>query len=690
MPPMDALAQLQAIFNEIQTCDSRRFAENTGAALAIIPKDSSFLRIIDAILVCPRSSPPPKVTHFVRRILEELSETSKDIFNIILVYLLDKTHCKSTRVRKNSLRLIGIMLSIEGDCNDDVLAKIAEKLFDKEPSVRKEALKICIAFQSRRLSDSLTIQATIKDIVRYDPSHEIRRIVFLGLELSEPTLNCVLERCIDSNTSIRKAFWAQYFPRIELEKLTHIQRVYLMKRGIGEREFNAKDIFLQKIRNYGLDRFIEGFYCEEQEYELCVEEYIKGSTEQYEMVRYTPGYLHFLSCYYKVVEEENGRDALNLLPLEEFLQVFYLKCVELEKMAEGTEESGRQLKVLKYFLKILSFYDLFTDGAKKYVLSIVNHIILTCGFIPAVEDCVVLLAKTCPDNLVKITGSLIKKTRGKPICFSICESVAKHLPLGEIHEAILNEIAILDIEQSVGLFFWYFVKNPNPSIESQYLSLLPNKKVVEGCADLVLTGILDVSKIEGCLLTQLSRFNQNCVVPVCKLLLGKRLCSAEFVKYLLLVYYSTEADCIQQYLSLFFFEYFRVNPQSLTSVFCEVLELISSNHRVFIDQSLFWLSSTGNTAEYQSLYLNVCVFIHNNYDTLVSRKCCFSTLSAIPVEPSWDPRMTKRIIAVLGLIIRKRPRENVNVLLSQVIEVDDGTPLPPEEFESLKKIVRIQ
>ncbi|ELA42814.1 uncharacterized protein VICG_00129 [Vittaforma corneae ATCC 50505] len=688
---MDTLIQLQTIFNEIQTCDSRRFSENMSTVLAIIPRDSSFLRIIDSILVFPKSSLPPKVTYFVRRVFEELNETNKSIFNIILMYLLGKTYCKSTKIRKNSLRLINAMLAIEGDCcDDDLLAKIAEKLFDKEPSVRKEALKICIIFQNRHLSDSLTIQTTIKDIIRHDPSHDIRRVGFLGLELNESTLNCILERCVDSNMPIRKAFWMQYFPRIELEKLTCAQRIYLMKKGVNEREFNAKEIFLQKIRNYELDQFIEYFYCEEHEYELCVEEYLKNSTEEYEMIKYTPSYLHFLTCYYKIAEERNGRDALKLLPLDEFLQIFYVKCVELEKIAESVEDSTKQFKILKYFLKILGFYDLFTDDSKKYVLSIVNHIILACNFIPVVEECIVLLAKTCSDNLVKIAGGLIKKTRGRPICFSICEFVMKYLPFGEIHEAILNEIAILDIEQSTSLFFWYFVKNPNPNIESQYLTLLPNKKVVEGCADLALMGILDTSRIEDCLLTQLSRFNQNCVVPVSKLLLGKKLCSSEFVKYLLLIYYSTEADYIQQYLSLFFFEYFRINPQSLISVFCEVLELISSNHKVFVDQSLFWISNTENAMEYQSLYLSICIFIYNSYDALISKKHCFSVLSAVPVESSWDPMVTKKIITVLGLIIRKRPRENVNALLNQVMEIDDGTPLPPEEFENLKKVVKIQ
>lgn len=687
---MDTLTRLQGIFNEIQACDSRRFAENMRVALDVIPSDNSFLRIIDTILLCQRNSPPPRVQHFLKRVLEELSETNGSIFQIILAYLAEKTGCKSVKVRKNALRLISTMLSIQGGCSDnDLLAKIAEKLFDREPGVRKEALKMCMRYQTQYLSSSLTVQAAIKDIIRYDPSHEVRRIGFLGLEMNETTLNCILERCIDSSTSIRKAFWMQYFPKMDLSRLKYPQRIYLMKKGMGEREFNAKDIFLDKIRNYGLEQYIEDFYCEDKEYEMCIEEFLKGSTEQYEMKRYTPNYLHFLSCYYKVVEEKEGRDSLNLPPLGKFLEIFYSKCVELERSAAASSVRDSELKVLKYFLKILGFYDLFAEAERKYVHSIVNHIVLSYGLIPLAEECIILLTKTYDTGLEKITGSLIKKTRGTPICFALCEAVMKHLPLGEIHGAILSEIAILDIEQSADMFFWYYVKNPNPNIEAQYLEMLPAKKVMEGCADLVLMNILDAEKVEGVFATQLVRFNQHCVIPVCKLLLGRKICSHDYVKALLLMYYSTDAEYIQQYLSLFFFEYFRTTPDLLIDAFCEVLALITANHRIFVDQTLFWLSNSESSLVRQSLYLSICVFIHNNYDELNNRKHYFSALSCITPDSSWDALTSKKIITVLGLIIRKRPRENVSVLLNQVIEVDDGTPLAPDVFERLRDTLRI-
>lgn len=692
--PMNTLDQLQEIFNEVQDCDSKTFSENIQLAMSIIPKDNSLLRIFDTLLMCQRNTVPTKVSYFIKRILEELIKTNKNIFDTILLYLVNKTSCKSTKVRKNALKIINIMLSIDvSSPNEEVLAKVAERLFDKEQSVRKEALKISIPFQNYPLSDKITIQTTIKDIVRYDTSHEIRRIGFLGLDFCPSTFNCILERCIDSNVNIRKTFWLHYFSRIDLKQLEYSQRIYLMKRGICEREFDAKQIFLERIREYGLNQFVDDFYCEDKEYEVCINEYLNNCNDEYELSSYTPSYLHFMCCYYKYIEEKKGKDSLNLLPLEEFLQIFYFKCTEAENTIDkSTVQSNISdcFKVLKYFLRILSFYDLFTSESKKYVYSIVNHLIVKSNFTETVDDCVSLIVKTCTEDLTKIAGSLIKKTKGRPICFAICEAVVKYVEYGMIHDAIVNEIAIFDIESSLDILFWYFIKNPNENIKSQYLSFLPNKKVVEGCADLVLKGILDAGDIEDVFLRHLSKFNVSFVIPMCKLLLGKKINSNEAVKYLLLIFYSTEEDQIQQYLSLFFFEYFRFNPDRLIEIFCEVLELISSNHRVYVDQALFWISNTPDSIKIQQLYFNICVFIVNNYDELKNRKQMFAVLTRIHPDSTWDKITNKKIIVVLGLIIRKRPRENLNLLLNLVLEIDDGVPLSAADYEDLKLIVKME
>lgn len=688
---MNTLTRLQLIFNEIQSCDAKKFSESLGEVLKLVPIDNSFLRIIDSVILTDKNTLPPKVAHFIRRVLEEQSHSNKIVFGSILGYLANKIGCKSTKVRRNSLKFISLMISIDKSyLTSTLLEKIAERLFDKEQSVRKEALKICIPFQTYSLGDTITIQTTIKDMIRYDQSHEIRKIAFLGLEFCSGTLNCILERCIDSNTQIRKAFWSQYFDKIDLKQLDHCQRIYLMKKGLNEREFDAKTIFIRKVKELGLKSFIENFYCEDDEYENCIADYLKDCTEEYCLDNYTPSYLNFLCFYYKIKEDRDGRDSLKLFDLEEFVQIFYLKCKETEKILEnGIGDVNQHFKVLKYLLKILSFYDIFTEESKKFVYSIINHLSQQANFTQIVEDYVLLGIKISNDKAVNFIGNLVRNTKGKPVCFLICEFAMKHLPYSEMFDAILGEIAIFQIENSYNILFWYLMKNYKPEVEEQYLNFLPNKKVIEGVADLVLSNIINIDKIKEPLAMQLSKFNTASVIPICKLLLAKKITDFDFLKNLLIIFYSTDNESIQQYLALFFIEYFRESIEPLVEIFCKVLEMITSNHKIFIDQTIFWISNSRKANGLQTLYFNICIFIVNNYDSLLNKKYLFNTLAKINVSDQWDSILTKKIIFLLGIILRKRPRENANSLLNPLVEIDDGEPISSEDFESVKKLISL-
>lgn len=688
---METLQSLQHIFNDVQICDSKKFKEHLSQTLMIIPQDNSFLRIIDILLLSQKTSFPPKIFYFLKRLFEELSVKNRSIFDTIVLYVFDKITCKNSKIRKNSLKLINLFVSVDPNClNSDLLMKIAEKIFDKEVNVRREALKTIIPYQNYQLNESVTVQTTLKDVIRYDPSNEIRKMGFLGLELCDQSLNCILERCIDSDLQIRKAFWFQYFSKIDISKLTYPQKIYLLKKSMNERDFDAKSIFINRAIDYGIESYIEQFYCEEDEFGQSIEMILQNTVLDYELTRYTPAYLYFIYFYYRFKEEKDGRDSLKLVDLNEFLRIFYIKCTESESMQSNgysNDEISQSFKVLKYCLKILAFYDIFTDHSKKCVLSIINHLILHPSFNQIVEDCIVLAIRICDSNIINFIGSLIKKTKNKPICIQICEFAMKHLPYGEIFDAIMTEIAILDISRSHNLFFWYLTKNYNDHIAEQYLSYLPVVKVLEGVTDLILSGLMTVDKVQSVIEEQLSFKNTSAVIPTCKLLLADKLNNCEYVKTLLSIYYSTEVESTQQYLSVFFYEYFRIYPNILISIFCDVLELIPDNHKVFIDQTLFWISNSKAKNNYQQLYYNICVYLLQNYHAIQDRKHLFKTLFKIQLSDDWEPVLVKKLIVFLSQILRKRPRENVHLLLNQLVEMDDGVPLSYEEYEQIRYLV---
>ena len=53
-----------------------------------------------------------------------------------------------------------------------------------------------------------------------------------------------------------------------------------------------------------------------------------------------------------------------------------------------------------------------------------------------------------------------------------------------------------------------------------------------------------------------------------------------------------------------------------------------------------------------------------------------------------NPLTNKKIIYLLGCIIKKRPRENVNQLLTKIMEFDDGSPLDGDTFDLLKSLIK--
>lgn len=686
---------LQTIFNEVQTCDSKRFSENLIEAVNLIPKDNNFLNIINSILLCQKASIPSKILYFIRRIFEELHKSNGTILNAILFYLTDKISCKNARIRKNSIKLIAIILKIYKESShnsnlENIINKINEALFDKDQGVRKEAIKICLMYQNIFISKNITVQSILKDAIRYDQSHEIRKIGLIGLEVNNITLNCILERCIDVNVSIRKIFWDSLFSQIDVNVISKSQRIFLLKKAFNEREFLVKDIFIKRITEIGFLKSAELFFCDEPEYDEFLLLYLNITGESFELTEFAPWYLHLICLHYKNVEEKMGRDLLKLIPIENHLSILYSKCneLEIESGSEcGLENTTKMKLTVKYLFRLLRFYDIFLDSEKKQILSIIQSQIVKSNIAEIVEEGIILAKRICDSNIIQFLGSIIKKTRGTTICFLICENIIKHIPFSPLHDAILNEIAMMDLGQSINIIYWYFVNKPSDNLKNLYLSFLPNIKAVNGATDLILMNKLDTIHINDLLLSQITKLNESFVIPVSKLLLAQKIENPEFIKYLLVIFYSSKLENTEQYLSLFFYEFFKKHPIMLVKVYCYVLELIESNQKVFIDQSLFWISNCQDELYFQKLFFEICIFILNNYDELKNKKYHFSTLEHIVVSSKWEPAVTKKIIYLIGVINRKRTRENISNLLNRLMQIDNGSPMPNYHYEELKALI---
>lgn len=663
---------------------------------------TTFYTILHVILSCRRSTLPSRVSSFLTRVLEETGHKNIAVVEDIANYLLQFMVSKSVWCRRHSLRLACLIIQTNRKIalSSDVVQFISERLFDRDTGVRKEAVKICLLFQDFVLNNSLVMHNVLKDVLRYDQSPAIRKILLEGIKQTESTVNAIVERCIDTDISVRKSFWDVCFKQLDVRTLPHPQRIFLMKSSYSEREFDAKSTFTKFVTGFGIEEFAELFFCNEPVYDYYIDELLRMGDYSLGMTTFTSGYIHLLGAFYRYVEERDGRDCLVLMELEELLQLIYTRSSELEAKIESlvavatpvddlvsdriSEEYKEEIAVVVGLFNLLSFYDIFENGSKRIVLKIINSLLIKCSVKAIIEESVLLCKRICSVDLIPFIGSIIKKTKGTPVCFALCASVMRHLPFGDMHSAIIHEIAVPNLAKSLDILFWYFVAKPSEEAGQFYLSFLPNWKVVEGATDLVISGLMSVEMIYDALHYQISAFNENVVIPLTKLLLAGQVRDSLFYKNLLLMFYSTNTPRIQQHLFLFFTECFSSDASPLIDTFCDITELITNNHKIFVDQSLFWISNSKLPRGTQILFYRISLYIINNYSQLKGRKWLFSALEQICVLPCWHALLTKKIIYVISLIIKKRPREGVQALLLRLMAIDDGAPLDPEEFTALR------
>ena len=276
----------------------------------------------------------------------------------------------------------------------------------------------------------------------------------------------------------------------------------------------------------------------------------------------------------------------------------------------------------------------------------------------------------------------------QPFCFTMAECILKHIDISEpFRAAILNEIALKNPKESLGIFFQLFVKcnNISKDLWNLYMQFIDDPKVINGFSDLILLNKIDITLYEHVF----DCYDENTVVPLSKLLLARKLTAPKYVKMLLVIFYSTENELILQYLSCFFYEYFKNDSTMLILVYCDVLEEIETSHRIFTDQALYWISNDQKASEsFEKLFYAISIYIFKNYECLKSKTQLFKTFERIEINKSWNKNTIKKLIYIFACIIRKRPKENAQMILHRLIELDDGIPLAKEEIYALDEEMR--
>ncbi|KAL6122306.1 cnd3 [Nucleospora cyclopteri] len=677
---MSNLNELSRLFNRVQSAPSSETANLLDRIIKIIEIDDSFLLIINKILLCKKSTIPAKLINFLNKVVEYLSDKRENILQSLFLYILQFTDSKSVLARRNSLQLLYLIIDInyEKNIEQGTLEKIAERLFDKETSVRKYAIKISMRFQDRKINKNTIIINILKDVLRHDHSIEIRRMIIKGLEVTENTTSCLLERAVDIDMTIRRIFWEKILPKIKLTSLSVNKRIFILKRAFLEREFDATPFFYSFISDLNLEIFLKEFYCNEKEYATVIQNYLLNESRTFQLDKFDHIYVNFIYQYYLFIEQKMGRDSLELMDLKEFTEILYLRAVEIN------ENQPEEVCAVKKLFKLLEFYDIFTDESKKYILSVVKKLLINTKITEIVEEAVILLKRICSEELLSFLKMLLGKLKGTKIGFILAEKIIKNVKLpADFEDAVINEIVLKYPEESLNVILQYFIRHKriDQNLWEIYINYKTNLTVIEGITDLILLNIVDMNDV----IYLFSDYDENTVIPLSKLILAGKISDQKFIKLLLFTFYTTETESIQQYLTCFFFEFFRKNSSVLISVYCEVLEEIESFHQIFIDQAIYWISNDifGQNA-LQKLFYSVSIFVLKNYENLKNKSYLFRTFDKIEIGENWDKKLIKSLIYIFTGIIRKRPKENAQMVLHALIELDDGMPLDKTDIDQIE------
>ncbi|KAI8971320.1 nuclear condensing complex subunit [Trametes punicea] len=195
---------------------------------------------------------------------EDDDTTSERFLNQLVRFLLKGCTAKDKVVRFRVIQCIADTIAhlgeIDEDLYTDLRATLLERLRDKEPTVRTQAVialsKLSFSEDPSELEDGEpTILDTITEAMAYDTSPEVRRAALLNVPLSPQTLPALLARSRDVDPTIRKLVYTSVLEKYCIPSdrgppsavgfthpraLTIAQREMIVRNGLGDREESVK------------------------------------------------------------------------------------------------------------------------------------------------------------------------------------------------------------------------------------------------------------------------------------------------------------------------------------------------------------------------------------------------------------------------------------------------------------------
>ena len=601
---------LHQIFNQIQTTQPNVSKNTVDLILnAIIDNNESFIDILDHILLHNVGTIPINVTNLISNVAIRLWENQQySVIDILLHHLLQCVESKLCNARKHSILVISMLLTGAGENTylDTMLGVIMEaiskRFFDNNESVRKTAIRIGLKYQNICICKSngkqVLVRTILRDILRYDKNRKCRALILKNIATTSDTINALLERSIDIDTTIRMDFWNIILPKIPVKNLSQNTCIALLRQAYCEKDFDSITPFSNYVlTNLTVLEFADKFYCSDESYSWMLKRYIEMNDTLFTLDIVTLQHISVVYNQYKYIEETKGREELKLVDLSSLLSMIYSKF----KVAMTSDD----YELINSLLQLLEFYDIFDADCKRIIYTIVVKLVTTNTVF--IRESVILLDKICYYDKEKVLGGLIQKTKGSETCLILCENILQHVKSlsFDFQNAIINEIVDKESPKSKKALF-YYLYNPSNPFDEDIFKIYKRLNDFGGLADLVLKNRIEFEKIADIFLVNdftssispIINVHEDMIIPLSKLLLGDRIpSSSKYFVQVIIVLYQTSNNEIKQFLTLFLSEYFKNHSNTVLSVFCLIISNISSGWNDFIIHVVHCMDKLSTTSE---------------------------------------------------------------------------------------------
>lgn len=645
-----------------------------------------FQQVLDIYILTKCAKKPKRVAYFFELVTEAI-ENDKEIIINGIKYLAEFIDVKNKIVRRNVMVILGILIekiNFESDSHgnlivpgfsgiddeiQEIIRRIAERFFDIDKTVRTCAIQILSNFKNFFVNRKTTVKRILKDILRHDPSEDVRNCVMKFL-VNE---NCVVEKINDESLMIRQNFYRICLPNMKLSDFTPAQRALILEKSLSEREFAALPFLKSKIyEEYhfpeDLAKFVRDFFViESVEYDATTAKQIEENRKSLilllneffrelsiDMSFFKPEFYEelnvhtalLLHAYLSHSEVVLGREALELVDFEYFSKILYSKVKDISL--------GNQTTTDLYFMIILFqltvFYDICDPLTSKQVLSTVYKFLKLPVFRNTdimnkfIESSVILASGMEKNSFFNFFGSLIATNKTKTeFLYTLCKYIMMRVtPLESTHYAIIDEIAIpglsvlKDRPILLEIIFYFIVskyREDPDSLQPQDSEELNSKNPFqlfnliladEGSTDIHILSdlflLLENYRIEIAdkiltfyKLIQDEILEMIFIIPFSKCLLVDPIKFSEFFDRLVFTYFKTTEERSQQYLTIFLQQFTLRNPGMAISKLFRIVRNLETlpNKKIFIDQTLIWIKSIDSTTRQcysQDILLNSMVF----------------------------------------------------------------------------------